>query len=101
MFGRHAFLAWSLAVGLVTAGVARASVDEDGPRRWNLHVDNDFFAFGNTDRDYTAGFNLMYFGSTRLVHTPGNRTARRFNSRRASNFARGFTWASGSFGKGF
>lgn len=68
MSGKFALPALLLAAALGAAGVARASVDE-GPRRWNLHVDNDFFAFGNTDRDYTAGFAFALEGKGSATET--------------------------------
>src|SRR5690606_23276095 len=32
------------------------------PHGWTVHIDNDLFAFGNQDRDYTAGLSVTLGG---------------------------------------
>lgn len=47
-----------LAVASSAAPLAAAAESNDsdgGRRRWSVHLDNDLFAFADTDRDYTAG----------------------------------------------
>ena len=76
---QHTVTAFFISLSLVTAAQAdHVSNDEPHDTGWSIQVDNDLFAGGQRDQDYTGGFAVTHSGKrvTQYRYTPhGARTA--------------------------
>ena len=95
-----AVVALAVAAGAVAAACAEAAEpkpadDVRAARGWTFNIDNDLFAFGANDRDYTAGLSVAFPGKAkglaRALDWIDARTGRRNDDRpiRSDSFAAG------------